>query len=498
MSIISIRKNNFIIILATVMVLSLVSLVFNGMVKASENEPTELRMSFICLGGIPEDIELVEQEINKIAIEKINAKVDFIPLTFGNYMQQYNLMFSSGEKFDLCVVFLNFMFPSLVNKGYLMPLGDLLDEYGKGIKEVVDPVYLKGTTVDGKLYSITTLRDLAGGTGIYMRKDIVEECNIDVDSIKKMQDLTNVFAKVKSKYPDLPILVPFQVGVSPLEVYSDLDNIGNWFGVLLDKGKSLNVVNYFETDVYKERLQTVREWYKKGYILENFATIQSSYHDLLSADQGFCFFGATRPGAVQEESRRARTELVVKELIEPYTTTGNVQNVTWAIPYTSEHPEKAMQFLNLMYTNPDIVNLFAWGIEGKHYEVKENGLIGYPEGVNADNSGYNLQQGWMFGNQFLSHIWEGDPPDLWEQMKEFNESAYKSKALGFVFDSTPVKTEIAALESVLDQYRMALETGTVDPDSVLPVFIQKLKDNGIEKVIAEKQRQLDEWAEQNK
>jgi len=33
----------------------------------------------------------------------------------------------------------------------------------------------------------------------------------------------------------------------------------------------------------------------------------------------------------------------------------------------------------------------------------------------------------------------------------------------------------------------------VDVDSVLPEFRQALKDAGIDKVIAEKQRQLDEW-----
>lgn len=60
-----------------------------------------------------------------------------------------------------------------------------------------------------------------------------------------------------------------------------------------------------------------------------------------------------------------------------------------------------------------------------------------------------------------------------------------------------VKTEVAAVQAVLDQYRLPLENGVIDPDENLPKFINALKEAGIDTVIAEKQRQLDEWAEKN-
>ena len=78
-------------------------------------------------------------------------------------------------------------------------------------------------------------------------------------------------------------------------------------------------------------------------------------------------------------------------------------------------------------------------------------------------------------------------------MKAFNESAVISKAVGFMFDPSPVKSEIAALDSVLAEYRLGLENGELDPEEYLPKFQQALREAGIEKVIAEKQRQLDAW-----
>lgn len=96
------------------------------------------------------------------------------------------------------------------------------------------------------------------------------------------------------------------------------------------------------------------------------------------------------------------------------------------------------------------------------------------------------------------HIWEGDSPDIWDETKALNESAIKSKAFGFTYDSTSVANELAALSNVKAKYAAALGSGTVDPEETLPKFIEELKKAGIEKVISTKQEQLDKWLEENK
>jgi putative aldouronate transport system substrate-binding protein len=57
-----------------------------------------------------------------------------------------------------------------------------------------------------------------------------------------------------------------------------------------------------------------------------------------------------------------------------------------------------------------------------------------------------------------------------------------------------VKNEVAAFNNVVTEFTGALWSGTVDPEKTIPKFIEKLKAAGSDKVIAEKQRQLDEWA----
>jgi len=114
---------------------------------------------------------------------------------------------------------------------------------------------------------------------------------------------------------------------------------------------------------------------------------------------------------------------------------------------------------------PCCSNLFIYGIEGKHYKFVDeaNGIIDYADGVDATNIKYPVTMGWNIGNQFISYIWNGNAPDYWQKMDEFNKSAIISKAMGFTFDASQVSTEYAACASVVDQYNNALMCGALDP-----------------------------------
>ena len=59
--------------------------------------------------------------------------------------------------------------------------------------------------------------------------------------------------------------------------------------------------------------------------------------------------------------------------------------------------------------------------------MTDDGTIDFPEGVDATNSGYcHNMKAWMMPNQFISHVWAGNDPNLWDRMKEFNDNAVKS------------------------------------------------------------------------
>src|SRR5260370_34667730 len=73
------------------------------------------------------------------------------------------------------------------------------------------------------------------------------------------------------------------------------------------------------------------------------------------------------------------------------------------------------------------------------------------------------------------------------------ETATPSEALGFAFDPTNVKAELAQVQLAQQQYGYPLIMGRVDSSSGLQTYLSKLNDAGVGKVISEIQRQLDKW-----
>lgn len=74
------------------------------------------------------------------------------------------------------------------------------------------------------------------------------------------------------------------------------------------------------------------------------------------------------------------------------------------------------------------------------------------------------------------------------------KEARQSPASGFAFDSTNIATEQTAVTNVYDEYRKSLEFGFVDPEVAIPEMLQKMNSAGLQKIIEEKQAQLDAWA----
>lgn len=464
----------------------------NNPVNEATKDPFEIALAMPIFGAIPPDMQQVQDEISKITKEKINATVKILPISIGAWAQQMNLMTSSGEKLDVSFVF-GQGYSSDVATGKIIPLDNLLEQYGQGIKEQIGPDFLASAKVEGNTYGVPTYKDYTTGVpGVLMRKDLVDKYNIDVASIKGMDDLDPIFQIIKENEPNL---APLAVGLStPADKYVWYDKLGDRFGVLPNYDNGLKVINVFETKEYENLMKKLHSWFKAGYINKDAATSQTPPTDLVKADKAFAYIDGNKVGGVESFSQVVGKELVFAPLVpNSYSTTSDVLAGLWTISSNSTNPERTMMFLDLMYTDKDLANLFVWGIEGKHYVKASDTTIEYPQGIDSTSVGY-VNQRWITPNASLAYLQKYDFPQLWVKTAEVNQNAVKSKALGFLFNAEPVKNEMTSLNNVIEQYRKALESGSLDPEAKLQEFRDKLKAAGIDKVIAEKQKQLDAWA----
>ncbi len=471
--------------------------------ESKASNPDEIVFAYLTFNKIPEteDLESVEDAINEVTVPQINVKVKLKPLSIANYSQQINLSIQSGEKLDVFHTLgdLN----QYISKNQVIALDDLIENYAKGTKELVGEDFLKATQSNGKTYAIPAYKGYAIAPNLVYRTDIMGALGVSPDSIKSIGDLDSLFAKVKEKYPEMVPIAPTNQGVSGvLLTIENCDYLTDDFfkptAVLM--GDSTTVVDYYETDAFKEKINIAREWYNKGYILKDAATSNTLATELISSDRCFSYIAsyAGKESAAQISALTGKPMGMVR-LAEPYLSTTNVNAVSWAISVTSEKPEAAMKFLDMTYTNKDVINMLIYGIENRDYVKVDDNHVKYPDGKDSSSVPYTAQLSCgIVGNQFIQYSMEGQSTDDLILMETENKNSAKSKAFGFTFDSTSVKTEYSSVMNVINEYLPGLNCGSLDPEKELPNFINKLKEAGMDNIVAEKQKQLDAWLAQQK
>jgi putative aldouronate transport system substrate-binding protein len=465
--------------------------------QTSDIDPSKLPPYEVILmyPGTPQpDEELVEEAMNKILKEKINATIDIQPIDWGAWNDKMNLMFATGEKADLVFTASWNGYVDNVTKGAFVELDGLLEKYGRDILKSEDPFLLEGARVKGKLYAIPTNKEIAASWGVLVRKDLAEKYNMDFSNVKTLADLEPFLEIIKKNEPDMIPL--FQSSTQTLVGYvNGYDNLGDPAvpGSIKFGSDDPTLKYIIEQPDYLENLRLLRSWYLKGYINEDAATSTLQANETARTGRVFMWPESLKPGKDKEMEAAIGFPLMQIEIVPPYITTADTTNSMIGISRTSKDPERAMMVLNLLHSDKELLNLLDWGIEGIHYVKISDNMIKLPDGVDPSKRSYNHGSQWMFGNQFLSYLWENEAPDKWEQFKKFNESAKPSLGLGFIFDPSSVKSELAVLNNIRDEFGAALETGSVDPDEVLPKYIEKAKEAGAHKVLAEKQRQFDEY-----
>ncbi|NBD24516.1 ABC transporter substrate-binding protein [Paenibacillus glycinis] len=463
-----------------------------GAVDASKLEPYTIKW-FVPGAAAQKDQALVNEEVSKYLKDKINASLDLEVIDWGSWDDKMNLKFASSEPFDILYTANWNGFTTKIAQGNIIDMTDLIDKYAPDAKSIIEPALLEGSKIDGKSYGLPINKEMASQYGVMLRKDLVDKYSIDITAIKTLEDLVPYFDMIKEKEPGV---TPFYLNkdISLLNVYTknNFDYFDEFAGSLAKGQTDFKLIDAYETPELKAGYDLIHSWYLKGYVNKDAATLQDLSGGL-KAGKAFAYPEQLKPGKDAEVSTATGQQWVQVELTPPVVSTGDAQGSMDSISRTSKDPARALMFLNLLYTDKYLVNLIAFGIEGKHYVKVDDNTMDFPPGVTAQTSGYNLNQAWLFGNQFNDYLWKNEDPQKWEKFKTFNAAAQNSPLLGFTFDPSNVKTEVAAITNATKEFGPGLRTGTVDPNVYLPKFIDKLKAIGIDKVIAEEQKQLDAW-----
>jgi putative aldouronate transport system substrate-binding protein len=442
--------------------------------KADELKPVKL--IWYLRNAEPKNAKAVIEKANAIIQDKIKATVDFRFINPGDYDNKMQLIMSASEEYDIAFTaswannYLN-----NVSKGAYIPLDDLLAKH-PSLQSLFRKEIWDAVRVSGNIYAIPNTQIMADQTGMWFKKDLLDKYNLDLSKVKSLEDLTPIYQTIKDNEP----------GVSAIR--SGVPNLAFLDYAPLVEGYSIDTKTwkvYYQPDQLLDRYKLMREWYQKGFFPQDVATLKDEAA-LVKAGKIFSRYNRQKPGGEAELKQNHGFEIANLVTGAAVINRTSVLSTLNAVSATSKNPERAMMLINLINTDKELFNLLKFGLEGQDYvKTGDNRIEKKPDA-------YALP-GWQFGNEFNSYLLPGQPDDVWEETKKLNESAMIDPLISFSFDRKNVESEIAQLSAVSKEYSSILTNGLDDPEKMLKAEMDKRKAAGHDKVMAEIQRQLDEW-----
>jgi putative aldouronate transport system substrate-binding protein len=498
------KKNSLVLLLALLVLLS----ALYGCAKPTDNKqpgqpneqsgnqegPAELVWLMGDPGQIPADQAIVEDELNKISVDKLNVKVK--TLYYDN--DKTTLAISSGEKWDMaftCEWFNNYAVQAYA--GHFADITDKVQTLTPDLYATMPDVVWEGAKVNGKIMAIPVKKDYAAE--LYWRVDkklFVDALGMEVPEKMDFFEIGKYLEAAKKAYEDKveganDAQYPLKMnksGLAGVDSGFDMVNRDVLLGIpysavgTADANKIVLTVDH--PDLTK-RLEALHDWYKKGYINPDAPTTEENFiYSSVKNGQGFY-------GADAIWSSGDKYQQVISKYSGPYLSTASIRGSMNAINANSDNIDLALKYQELVNTDKQYRDILRYGVEGTHFNYTADGLAQRTE------KGVNNYNPWAFsqGSYSLSSVEAAEgvkvDPKMWEVIFKGYEDLVATNTIGFSFDITKVEDKIAACKVVKEKYWTGLVTGSIDPAVELPKMIQELEAAGIRDVQAEAQTQFD-------
>lgn len=452
-----------------------------------------------------EGIYRVEDALNEMMEPEIGVHVTFEPVGLMDSQNAAVLSISSGEQLDVMLTAFTGM-GNVVNKGLVLPLDEYLEKCGQDI--IANSKTLEMCGFNGETYGVCTGDTLGNAYGYLMKKsfwdkyNLAEETDWSEDKLYTMEEMEKMFQIVKDgEGEDFYCTIPWNTTQDPLNnSYIPYDKpSGSLSGGVLMLNRDFTdttVYNLFETEEYKQYCDMMYDWAQKGFISSD-AAVTTEVPETTVRESNYLgmFYWYSDPGFAEVNIGE---EFILLKTVPYYWMYNGGAAIQWSVPITSANPEKAVEAINFIYKHPEAAQLIQFGFEGEEYEVvAEEGTEKQIRYLAEDMTSlpyYNAYGIW--GDRLAWPVVEPTNIKLNTHKREIMENCPESRRspiFGYSFTPDSVSTQIAAIETVIEQYTPSLNSGAVDPSVALPEFIEALKAAGMEEVIAEQQKQIDEW-----
>lgn len=458
-----------------------------------------------------------------------NTTVEFIDVPFEEYSEKFSQVLASGEGVDLAWTGWLINKPQNIADGNLMPLDDLLAEYGQGIVDILgeNVVEIHRNADDGKLYYLPSWQGLVGDRRGWLVVTEIAELAGDT----WIEDTEAALNKWRNNYSEgteafqavLDQATKYLAAAKEAGKLGAGINTGRVFGWSMYNGTRSNpgvggseigipfedntftVIDGFASEHYKLYAKTMADWYKEGYIRSDIMSVDTSTLTMPKngeiTDTTYVF--SCDPYLTEADQDAATADAGMDMTYLPVEENASLilgGDTSYAIPYCADEPERAMMVLNAIYSQPDLYNTLIYGIEGEDYTKNADGTIttSYVGASPTADDSYGIQR-WIIGSCKNALINNGTDPNYYADLEALEETARVNPFLNFTFDRTNVEGICASILNVYYEYGPQLDNGVAGDnwEELYNNYMAARKDAGIEELVTEFQNQLNAYIEAN-
>lgn len=451
----------------------------------------------------PRRTEFITKDLHDKVLKELNIDltVDFLPWDTKNPQ----LMAASGEDFTT--------FPSMVGsfsdaiaKGWIVEIPqESFDKYCKDLMKVRSPYGFDTVKSKGKIYAIPlgNVPFAGNAQSLMVRQDLLDE--VGITDLKTFDDLENAMKLVKAKHPDYTMMTEFNAQKNYLRQVINPKQLITSFNSTIDDGQFLaftdsmakddKVYSWFESDSFKNLAAIHKKWKDLGYFSANDLANTSKLLADWKAGKAFAYSGsAARPmeelPGLQKSVPNAKLKLY-KFGSMPYMYTQDTTASYVISAGGAKNIDRYLMLFNWMNKSQDIYDFLSYGIKDKDYTLVGDKV----KKLTSDN----FWDEWQIANISYKRYNTNVSDEFIASYKKNDEGSIKAKNLGFVFDTSSLTTEIAKMTAIYQEKLKPIQYGFSDYDKNYPAAIKEMKDAGLDKYMAELQKQFSAWyATQNK
>ena len=361
----------------------------------------------------------------------------------------------------------------------------------KTLQKYIYPTFFTElNNLKGTINAIPNNNLLAESTYLVVNKEVADIAKFDIDTFKGYGDLVGVLAAAKAQGKYAPFKeVPEALGV--FKLFSEDVAIGAYFDPMVGYNPSegeeyagYDIKNLFEIPEYVNHLELMETYTKEGYFSKEHMA------------NGYAVQVVKGDASVYEKYAAKDSEYYVKEIQIPFVLREAIFDGMLAPTSYTESPERAMEIITAINTDPEVKNLLQYGIyEYNYIKNEEDGT------VIRLNSEYMMENAYT-GNVYMGLLEFDMGETSWAYVKQTNLASAASPFLTFPVDEKYLQSNLtkilqdAALAEALytgikitfDEYRNASGSTLVSYNGMLK---NAYKDYFLKRLVADSKATAD-------